>query len=207
MVGNMGSVIDHFIFENLSKKTINMRQIKMKIADTLNYFMNLVTESNSILNIHDGLMLRIKMKSLLGILEFAYVNSNIILFQLKQKNEFYYGGITDKVENAEKLSIDNKNIFDNASAYFLNYENKLIKDIMINEEAEYRRGSVYGKISLEFILINNDIVYIENKHKLSVTKRWFNNFNQITEIRKMKLENHISWDEMKSRINKILRVK
>ena len=179
----------------------------MNLSDAFKCFMNLVTEPNNCLNIHDGLMFRNKLKSLLGMIEFAYVNSNIVLFQLQQKDELYCGALTDKLEIASKLLLDNQINLENASAYFLNYENTLIYHLMVREHAEYQKGLSSGNIMLEKYLFCSEFEDIENHLKLPIVKRWYKNFERITMIRKQKLENQITWDEMKGRINKILRIK
>jgi len=207
MVGDMGSVIDHFYFRKLSKENYYYEVNKMKLSETYKYFNILVTESSKILNIHDSLMLRNKMKLLLTALDLLCVNSNFIYTQLKQKNMLHLGALSDKLEIAEKLLLDNQNNLESASAYVLNYENKILKKLIIREAAEYQKGLASGNIKLEKYLFCSEFEDIDNKLKLPVVKRWYENYDQITFIRNQKLENQISWDQMKSRINKILRLK
>jgi len=110
------------------------------------------------------------------------------------------------VDMSLSLVLSNQKAIDASMELIQVFEESLTRNMMIQEKVEFEIGFERTKSMLQEQLSRGEISELDCEYESFYAKRWFDNYDKITDIRMKKLENKISWEEMNAEIMNLLKV-
>jgi len=186
----------------------NQKEEFMKILDSLNIHENKIAKTNHKAKIdREAKALRLLKTNV------KYCNKNIKR-QYRTIGKHFADCLFDEEIYSDDIDIDTNMalILSNQNAISATYElmkifeESHIRNLIIQDRVEFEIGLESTIAKLQEQLSRGEIGVLDYEYESFNAKRWFDNYDKITEIRMKKLENKISLEEMNTEIINLLGV-